>query len=780
MNTQVTSAKETAEFYRNDPELALAIPSHPRLIPEVKFLPFRDADLLCVGGYSIQVFKGNGAKNILTHLQPYFDGNHSLQDIEDAVPANIRPKVFEIMTLFSNKGLLEDAPANKAACPDTPLASYIGRFSSSGRNFRSREESLAHIANTHLAVLAPEAYHTAIEMLFSELPVASLNCGVSPDAFEDREHTLYLVIEGPGLVYDQSYYDALSHQDSAVFYASIFNDSVSIGPLTSGKQGTSYDSFASRVAPSNQTEADGPEVLFWLGNLYHEFVNYLAKISLQTVFNVCKHYHISDNELEGNTVKTPPMPGHLDSNLSHVRFLQSQQAEDLWELHNNIRMPPKTYIGDGFHLHHYKKSNRNLTMTGKPKFHSAITYALPTARKLPATALFDTQSRLGLQDLADLLVFSYGFQHTPNGPRLIPPTGGGLSSPESYLVITDVDDIPEGIYHYDSVGHALEFIGDVNTTLYASLLNEERLPQCLLLGVASLARVRSKYGDSAFKVTNLDAGVAQTYIRTLSTRLGVALTDYVDWNGLGLMESAGIAFRENRFVLTHVFGLGDTQPLAMHHDEMVNHFIAPRCKIAKQNWQDSDCRNAIKHRQDLQKIMIERRAVRDFEPTAISIKQVDKLLGMSTQLSRRLNAANELAIPLNYWIVNRYDSEDSKAGLYLFDQQSGRAKPVYLQSDIDFTRFANQTSLTDASILILVTSDLDEVLNEHQAYGYKTMWQHAGQVFGDLWLNACADGFVGTIAGGALDDGLMAYGETDGYTNAVLGLFCFGYHKEES
>jgi hypothetical protein len=152
---------------------------------------------------------------------------------------------------------------------------------------------------------------------------------------------------------------------------------------------------------------------------------------------------------------------------------------------------------------------------------------------------------------------------------------------------------------------------------------------------------------------------------------------------------------------------------------------------------------------------------------------------MSTQLSRRLNAANELSIPLNYWIVNRYDSEDSKAGLYLFDQQKGCAKPVYLDSDIDFTRFANQTSLTDASILVLVTSDLDEVLNEHQAYGYKTMWQHAGQVFGDLWLNTCAEGYVGTIAGGALDDGLMAYGETDGYTNAVLGLLCFGYQKEE-
>ena len=67
MNTQVTSAKETAEFYRNDPELALAIPSHPRLIPEVKILPFRDSELLCVGGYSIQVFKGKGAKQDRTN-----------------------------------------------------------------------------------------------------------------------------------------------------------------------------------------------------------------------------------------------------------------------------------------------------------------------------------------------------------------------------------------------------------------------------------------------------------------------------------------------------------------------------------------------------------------------------------------------------------------------------------------------------------------------------------------------------------------------------------------
>ena len=589
---------------------------------------------------------------------------------------------------------------------------------------------------------------------------------------------MHLIIEGPGFKCDQNLHLALKERDKAVFYASIFNESVSIGPLTAGAQGTSYESFIGRIAPAKEDAADAPELLFWLGNLYHEFVNYLAKVSLRTVFNVCKHYHISDNELEGNTVKTPPMPGHKDGPLAHVGFLQNENAVALWELHNNIRMPPKTYIGDGFHLNHYKKSNRVLTKTSKPKYFSSVTYDLPPARPLPNGQLTEVNKALDMQGLADVLVYCYGYQVTPNGPRLIPPTGGGLSSPEAYLIVSNVDGIPEGTYHYDAEDHKLEFIGDVNLTMYASLLNVDQLPQCLLLGVASLSRIRAKYGDSAFKITNLDSGVAQTYLRKITTRLGLPLFDYIDWNGMGLMESAGIAYRENRFVLSHVFGLGQITPMVMHHDDMVNHFLAPKVKQAPSQWQENTFRRIYSAKQDLTEILLKRRAVREFADKPVKADDVCRLLSMSERLASQIKPIHEVQADLNYWVVLRYASDNHPAGLYRYDKVDASLSPVNLDQSIDFTRFVNQSSLTEAGALVLATANLDVILNQHQAFGYKTMWQHAGQILGDLWLNAVAEGYVGTIAGGALDDGLMTYANTDGYTNAVLALFCLGHPEE--
>ena len=116
------------------------------------------------------MFKGNGAKRIITELQPYLNGQYSIADIEQRVPEILKPRVFEVVTLLANKGMLEDANAELDVDLDTPLASYIGRYLSHGRNFRSREESLQYIQGTRLAIVAPEAYLSHLQVLFAELP----------------------------------------------------------------------------------------------------------------------------------------------------------------------------------------------------------------------------------------------------------------------------------------------------------------------------------------------------------------------------------------------------------------------------------------------------------------------------------------------------------------------------------------------------------------------------------------------------------------------------------
>jgi SagB-type dehydrogenase family enzyme len=484
-------------------------------------------------------------------------------------------------------------------------------------------------------------------------------------------------------------------------------------------------------------------------------------------------------QVEGVPVKVSPMPGVSDGSLAHLPRLSSSKAEALWELHNSFRMPPKAYIGESFHLQHYKASNRSLTVSGKPRFYSKISYQLPEGRALPQFFAVASDDRvMTLQQLADLLMYSYGYQQVNGQPRLLPPTGGGLSSPEAYLTIHSLDGVPDGRYHYDARSHSLEFLGELNADRICSMLQVDRLPQVLLFGVASLHRVRAKYGNSAFKITNLDAGVAQTYIRQVALRLGLPQRSYQQWYSAGLMDELFIPHRENRFVLTHISGLGGQREPERYSDDMLGHFLSMRPSSQRTSWQEPADRIATQAGFDLSRVMKQRRAVRDFRPQALQLSSVLQLLADTVSLSAELQRHQQLSLQVNYWVVVRYDMPDHPAGLYRYQPDSQQLLPVYTQPDLDFGRFANQTSLTEAPVLLVFSANLFDILNREEDYGYKAMWQHIGQLAADLWLRSCAAGYVGTIAGGALEEALLTYGQTDGLTDAVLALFAFGHERE--
>ncbi len=776
MNAYVTSVKDTANFYRTDPELAMMLPKRPRLINELKLLPFRDDDLLVIGSYTIQVFKGRGARVLLPQLQPYLTGNLTITELEQQVPADLKGRVFDIVTLLANKGLLEDGPATATG----GLASYLGRFISAGRSFSSRESVWQHLQMQRLAVLADADYLPMLQQMLQDLPVASCSFSSACNDAATLDANIVLLLEGPNYQQNQQLCQQLRERGVIVFYTSLSGKDACIGPLFDGKLSVSYQSLQQRIAPDQQQHINPGDMQFWLGNICHEFTNYLAKVSQQTVFNVCKHYELGEM-LAGNPVKVCPMPGVADGALSHLAPLNNSRAEALWDLHNSFRMPPKSYIGESFHLQHYKASNRSLTATGKPRFYSKISYKLPQATDLPKAFVVQADERsISLQQLADVLVYSYGYQQVDGQPRLIPPTGGGLSSPEAYLVVQAVEGIPDGRYHYDSRSHSLEYLGELNPDLISAMLQVPALPQVVLFGVASLQRVRAKYGNSCFKITNLDAGVAQTYVRQLAQRLGVAQQQFYDWFSAGLMDEMSISHRENRFVLTHAVGLGSQVQTERFSDQMVDHFLAMRPSRRQRFWQEPAARIPTLASADLGQVMKQRRAVRDFAAKPVPAATLLQLLEQTEQLSQALQQQHQTVLPLNYWVLVRYATTDHPAGLYRYLPQSQSLQLMYGDADLDFSRFANQTSLTEASALILFSANLYEILNRDEDFGYRMMWQHAGQLAGDLWLRVCAENLVGTIAGGALDEALLTYGQTDGMTDAVLALFALGYAKEQA
>ena len=95
------------------------------------------------------------------------------------------------------------------------------------------------------------------------------------------------------------------------------------------------------------------------------------------------------------------------------------------------------------------------------------------------------------------------------------PSAGALYPVETYLVINDVEGIPQGVYHYNVPEHCLERLkdGDHRVTIARAALDQRIGYEANLVfaWTAVLERCKWKYKQRAFRYIYLDAGhIAQT------------------------------------------------------------------------------------------------------------------------------------------------------------------------------------------------------------------------------------------------------------------------------
>ena len=101
------------------------------------------------------------------------------------------------------------------------------------------------------------------------------------------------------------------------------------------------------------------------------------------------------------------------------------------------------------------------------------------------------------------------------------PSGGSLHPVEIYLAVGSQWSIPSGIYHYDSVHHALDLLrsGDFLNELLACLPADEDLHLCtaLVLPAVFFQKNYQKYTEMSYRLQSLDSGVVIEQLRFLAT-----------------------------------------------------------------------------------------------------------------------------------------------------------------------------------------------------------------------------------------------------------------------
>ncbi len=133
---------------------------------------------------------------------------------------------------------------------------------------------------------------------------------------------------------------------------------------------------------------------------------------------------------------------------------------------------------------------------------------------------------LSKKQLSQLLWASTGIRETTDDfTYRTAPSAGALYPIETYLIINNIKDIPQGIYHYDIRHHQLEtlHLGDYRQEIAHAALDQSMCATAaaVFIWTSIFNRSKWKYGQRAFRYVYLDCGHIAENLALSATSLGL-------------------------------------------------------------------------------------------------------------------------------------------------------------------------------------------------------------------------------------------------------------------
>ncbi|MGD9489804.1 MAG: SagB/ThcOx family dehydrogenase [Calditrichaceae bacterium] len=132
---------------------------------------------------------------------------------------------------------------------------------------------------------------------------------------------------------------------------------------------------------------------------------------------------------------------------------------------------------------------------------------------------------ISLQDLSTLLYFSAGTRENKTQRKRNVPTGGNLNSTDIYFFSMNVEGLEKGLYYYNFINHTLNpvFISDFEREIKKNIIYQPELASCplLIIFVANMERVKSKYGMRALRIVHIDCGALMQNLYLVSEVLNL-------------------------------------------------------------------------------------------------------------------------------------------------------------------------------------------------------------------------------------------------------------------
>jgi SagB-type dehydrogenase family enzyme len=426
------------------------------------------------------------------------------------------------------------------------------------------------------------------------------------------------------------------------------------------------------------------------------------------------------------------------------------------------------------------------TSHNTPPYHLIFTSQVPTAP-------------LVLESLSQFLQFSMGTSAIKsNGidewALRCNASSGNLHPSEVYLLLPPIKGVSEQscIAHYAPKDHSLEILSSFGTTLFDKLAEGS----FFLLVSSIVYREVWKYGERAFRYTQLDAGHAMRATQVSGLTLGWHSCLIDSLSDLKLNEIFGFdqeqRFHPNERESADMLML--FSPKSSHTDIDLNsltqtHFdsIANTLASNHQKWPMisliEEVTNSLPiQRKKSDKLEILREPSRDAKSVILQRRSAQMMDTERTMISQQvfLTLLNSTQESFNGYqnsvdlVIFVHNVEGLESGLYLYMRQEDSLEDLkqsmhkefvfqelfaklYLLQKGDFRVIAkniscNQNIVSDGAFSLGMLASFSQEILEYGAHRYKELYWECGAIGQQLYLEATSQGLSATGIGCFLDD----------------------------
>lgn len=709
-------------FLTGDAEIDSVCPTHPQILQEVTMIEMDDGRLMLLGGLSAPIFPRRvGTVDVAAFFQQ-IDGSRSIEHLcADHLPGAQERRRLVFMLL--RNGLLEqptDGDHDHAKLNRNTLA-YLAKVMDQTRVYNRRSDIAA--ALEHPIMIAGE------KSFCDDLRSALTDIGLRSSAYEaDADTAAKFAIV---VLTNDSAQDALvlqlQRRGVPVLLVSPRANALDIGPLLINRGTCTVACY--RADTLDRAYATDPRYrALWLATACNMILLLHSATAPVSLINNFIRYEVAAGGIKSSRIAVVRRFA-LGADIMPMHTLQDPELLKRLERYSKIALPPRRIIGVKGHDAHYAPKN------------IAAAKELPLAHANPDRALTpDNADRVQLR-LFKLIKRSFGYMENKDGYlKRICPSGGNLGAAECLVIWRNTARKTMNVLRYIPEMHILEPL--VQGALNVSLQN---LPEYEIVCLANSEKTRRKYAEFGSNLAFLDSGIAAAFLSVTAKAEGQALTiSYTPSEDSTVRQV--IESRSNSYEFVWRAELLPSDPVSEDADSRMN---------------------------TLDRILDQRRAVRDCVGLDLSLDVLEGVLRCSMPLTRDQRSADLLAglVPILHVKLN------GVYATYVFDCEHGLRilADSTLTHDQPGQELLSQRNLSEAPGKLFILTELPKVLELFGTGGHDQVLTLTGQWIGAFWLEIERRQHCGCPAGATIESDLLSNLPVE--YGALFNLFSFTFGR---